>query len=399
MRNRLYWLLGFVLILGLGVLIGAGVLLINLQTPVVQAAANLQATVVPNVQTTESRDTGLLVGAVTAGSPADKAGIVRGDIILDANGTVINQANRAGEMTLLQNLKPGDKLTLKVLHGDETKTVDVILGDQNGNPYLGISPAFTARFGFFGGPGKAPNGLQAPGANVTGAWVVEVTAGGPADKAGMKVGDVILKINDAAVNASNDLAKALQSFKPGDSVKVSVQRSGQTNPVDLQVTLGNNPTTASQAFLGIRYQMVPLANRPNLTPNGQNNGPVNPNLPFRRLPNGVNAALLVGAVTSGGPADKAGVKARDVITQVNGKIVTTPDDFVNQVKAAKVGDQLTLTITRNNDQANPLTIAVTLAANPDNSGQAYLGVTLAGQMRGTPRVTPNNKPTVPGGNT
>jgi len=326
------------------------------------------------------------------------AGIVRGDIILEANGTALNQANRAGERSLLQNLKPNDKLTLKILHGDETKTVDIVLGDQNGSPYLGISPAFTARLGFLGGPGKGPFGLAVPGANVTGAWVVEVTSGGPADKAGMKVGDVIVKVTDQAINAGNDLAKVLGTFKPGDSVKVSVQRSGSTTPVDLQVTLGSNPTTASQAFLGIRFQMLPLIDRQPRVPNGQNNGQVPPNLPFRGLPNGVNAALRVGAVTTGSPADKAGVKAQDLITQVNGKAVTTPNDFVTQVKAAKVGDTFTLTIIRNNDTANPLTIPVTLAANPDASGQPYLGVTLGGAMRGAPRTAPN-KPAQPGGNT
>ena len=49
MKNRFYWILGGALILGLGIVFGAGVLYFGLQTTTVQAAASLQATVVPTV--------------------------------------------------------------------------------------------------------------------------------------------------------------------------------------------------------------------------------------------------------------------------------------------------------------------------------------------------------------
>jgi S1-C subfamily serine protease len=391
-KNRLFWILGGALILGLGIVFGAGVLYFGLQTTTVQAAANLQATVVPTVQVTEDRNTGLLVGAVAAGSPADKAGIVRGDILLEANGVAINQANRGAEKSLLQNLKPGDKLTLKVLHGDETRSVDIVLGDQSGAPYLGISPAFTVRGGLF------PFGGQKPPAGATGAWVIQVTAGGPADKAGVKAGDIITKVNDQTIDANNDLAKVLGTLKPGANATLTLQRQGQTAAVTAQVTLGDNPNSAGQAFLGIQYQMVPFARGSLTLPNGQ----TPPNLPFRRMPNGgtAMAGLIVGNVTTGSPADQAGLKVKDVITQVNGKAVTNPTDFVNQIKAAKPGDKLTLSVVRGGNTASPLTLNATLAANPDNSGTTFLGISVNGMMRGGPRVAPTpNATATPGGAT
>jgi serine protease Do len=63
--------------------------------------------------------------AVIPGSPADKAGIVENDIILEADGTKINSDNSLG--TIILNKQVGDKVNLKVYHKGDTKTVTVTL--------------------------------------------------------------------------------------------------------------------------------------------------------------------------------------------------------------------------------------------------------------------------------
>jgi len=376
MRNRLYWILAVTLVLGVGIVLGAGFVTFGSQIHIVQAAASLPA---------ENRDVGILVGAVQAGSPAAKAGLVRGDIIVEVNGTVLDAKNPAG--MLLKDRKAGDKLTLKLLHGDEVRSVEVILADQNGKPFLGIVPAFTGRMDF-GGKVKAGN-LVGPKASA-GAHVVEVIAGGPADKAGIKVGDILLKVNDQVVNAGNDLAKIFAALKPGDGVKLSVQRKGETAALELQATLGDSPTKAGQAYLGIQYQMIPDFSA---MPRGQT--PNLPNQPQNPAPQ-AQAGLVVTNVITGSPAEKAGLKVHDVITAVNAKAVIAAGDFVNQVKAAKVGDTLTLTVTRK-DEANPLKLDVVLGASPDKSDQAYMGVSIASMLRDFQRGMPNGAPGAPGG--
>ncbi len=352
MKNRLFWIMAVVLLVGLGVVIGGGAVYLGLHTTPVQAAAWLQ--------TTPDRNTGILVGAVEADSPADKAGIERGDIILSANGTAISAPNRPTD--LLKNLKPGDNLTLNILHGDTARDVTVTLGDKNGVPFLGISPAFTVPFGrgMFGFLPPVNGQKVVPG--VVGARVMEVVAGSPAEKAGLKVGDIILKVNDQTLDAGHDMASVLGALKIGDTVTLNVQRAGEANPLDIQATLGENPNQAGQAYLGVRYQMA----------QSRRIGP------FEKGP-----GLWVSAVTAGSPAEKAGLKAMDVITQVDGSPVTTAEDLANKVQTAKPGDQLTLTVNRSGEQ-NPLTIEVILAANPDNNGHTYLGVTLGGLNRGIP---------------
>jgi S1-C subfamily serine protease len=90
-----------------------------------------------------------------------------------------------------------------------------------------------------------------------GVWVQQVTPGGPAAKAGLRGGngqevfqgqpfvrggDVITKVGDVAITNSDDLARAIARFKPGDQAEVEIHRGGATQT--LKVTLGERPTDA-----------------------------------------------------------------------------------------------------------------------------------------------------------
>ena len=72
--------------------------------------------------------------------------------------------------------------------------------------------------------------------NGNGALLRTVTAGGPADKAGLKVGDVVTSVNGLAVDSADDLIAHVRSAAPGATVKVTYIRDGTTVTVD--VTLG-----------------------------------------------------------------------------------------------------------------------------------------------------------------
>ncbi|WP_353942134.1 trypsin-like peptidase domain-containing protein [Streptomyces sp. HUAS MG91] len=75
------------------------------------------------------------------------------------------------------------------------------------------------------------SGLQAAGVSV-----VSVTDGGPADKAGLRPGDVITALGDAKITTMTSLQEALADEKPGDKVKIAFTRDGNEKSAD--VTLG-----------------------------------------------------------------------------------------------------------------------------------------------------------------
>jgi serine protease Do len=74
-----------------------------------------------------------------------------------------------------------------------------------------------------------------------GALVVQVVSGSPADSAGLKSDDVIVKLDEAEIRDSQGLGTAIQSYSPGEKVRISYVR-GQSN-LTTEVTLGQRAST------------------------------------------------------------------------------------------------------------------------------------------------------------
>ena len=82
-----------------------------------------------------SSESGVLVISVPSGSPADRAGLARGDIILGIDGSAVNNPRDLREA--ISSHKQGETISLTVLHGDAQKTLSIALGKMGGSPYLG----------------------------------------------------------------------------------------------------------------------------------------------------------------------------------------------------------------------------------------------------------------------
>jgi putative serine protease PepD len=100
---------------------------------------------------------------------------------------------------------------------------DLIAGRAVEHPYLGIAV------------GDAPSG--------TGAQVGTVRPGSPAARAGLKAGDVISAVNDLRISSANQLTAVVAQHKPGDKLRLTVERNGST--LRLGVTLGTRPATTN----------------------------------------------------------------------------------------------------------------------------------------------------------
>ena len=208
---------------------------------------------------------GVLVVAVQPGSPAEKAGIARGDIILEANGTAVNDAPQ-----LLQAVKghaAGDKVALKLRHGDAEKTLSVTAGTLDGHVWFGILPFPGRSLGMMGeedfgfgmrgyGPGMRGGDQDGPMVPAEGAFVEGVTPGSPAEKAGLKKGDVILSVDGTKVDERNALTDLVTAKKVGDMITLSVTSDGTDAARDVKVTLEKKADTDGP-FLGVQYMTAP----------------------------------------------------------------------------------------------------------------------------------------------
>ena len=80
------------------------------------------------------------------------------------------------------------------------------------------------------------------GVNQLGCYVLSVQTGSNAEAAGFRRGDLITAVNGQAISSSGDISKALENNKVGDTVTLTVSRSGQTT--DLQLTLAEYKPSA-----------------------------------------------------------------------------------------------------------------------------------------------------------
>jgi putative serine protease PepD len=92
--------------------------------------------------------------------------------------------------------------------------------------------------------GSAPKhaylGLQtSTTANNDGAVIRETTAGGPSERAGLQQGDIVKKVDDTSISTADDVAQSIADKQPGDKVKVTVDRNGHSETIE--VTLGTRP--------------------------------------------------------------------------------------------------------------------------------------------------------------
>jgi serine protease Do len=176
---------------------------------------------------------GAIVIAVERDSPASRAGLQAGDVIIEFNGTVVVSADEL--IPRVSSTPPGATTTIKVVRDGQVRALKVTveaLSLAEEQP-VGVAPEGT-------GLGltldditvtmarhmRLPSGLD-------GALVIEVTGGSPADDAGVHAGDVVREINRGVVHNAADASRALAGIERGSPVFLLVWRQG--NELFLQI--------------------------------------------------------------------------------------------------------------------------------------------------------------------
>ncbi|MBU2287122.1 MAG: DegQ family serine endoprotease [Gammaproteobacteria bacterium] len=166
-----------------------------------------------------------------------------------------------------------------------------------------------------------------------GALVSNVEKGGPADQAGLKAGDVILKVDGKPIVSSGDLPAVIGLNKPGAKIDMEVWRKGASETLtaklgdasDKKETVAKNDSSAEGGKLGLALR---------------------PLQPQERREAAVDTGLLI--EDTGGAAAMAGVQPGDVLLAING----TPAKSVEQVRevVSKADKSVALLIQRDGDK-------------------------------------------------
>ena len=154
-----------------------------------------------------------------------------------------------------------------------------------------------------------------------GVFVAEVISGGAADKAGVKVADVLLTINGVAVNSGSAVQEQINRFRPNDKVALTVLRNGKEINLNAVLQsrsdteeLAQRSTEGNSSILGAELQPISRELREKLN---------------------IRSGLEVISLVNDGRLKKAGVEKGFIITHVNQTTVSSLNDLENILRRSQ----------------------------------------------------------------
>ncbi|HZH64246.1 MAG TPA: PDZ domain-containing protein [Flavisolibacter sp.] len=181
-----------------------------------------------------------------------------------------------------------------------------------------------------------------------GARLESVVKESAAEKAGLKKGDIITKINDKKIEATSDVTAAIKAHKPGDKVNITYLRDGKEQKATAELTKwkGMNMTTFTgpQGFDSQmwRESINTRPAVPRISGTGatfyRNNSGLKLGLSVQDTDDGKGVKVL--EIDENGNAAKAGLKENDIITQIDDKAVNGADEIAKVMREKK--DQATV---------------------------------------------------------
>ena len=170
--------------------------------------------------------------------------------------------------------------------------------------------------------------------NRDGALISDIVEDSPADKAGIKTGDVIIEFNGKNISDPSQLKNIVSATPPGHNSKVVIVRDGDRKIINVKLEEIEQEdqtfvtTNDDKSSLGIEVQDITnlLAERYEIDPNSM--------------------GVLVTGVDKTSNAYEAGIRVRDIITRVGTRKITTTKDFIDLIEESKEQDSLLLLVKR-----------------------------------------------------
>lgn len=199
-------------------------------------------------------ENGVLINQVVKGGPAHEAGLQDGDVIIKFNGKALK--SHSALTKTMRSLAPGEKVDVVVFRNGKTMPFEIELGKSKERKMVFINDdggeqikimidgmnIMQEERGFMGVVLDDINEQMGDFFGVKdgkGALVTSVTEDSAAEDAGLEAGDIIIKIEDEAIESAKDVHAALDGTEPEQKLEVEVIR--KEKKITLRVTLGEVP--------------------------------------------------------------------------------------------------------------------------------------------------------------
>jgi S1-C subfamily serine protease len=289
-----------------------------------------------------------VVVQIVRGSAAEKAGLRHNDKILQLNSTKMNEWDDLTKV--IQAAKPGDQMKVTYSrNGKETTTTAALTTRKDVK-----CDEETAKKGFLGVSGmdeREGKGLE-----------VSIVDGSGAEKAGLKDGDVLVKLNETAIADFEDVSDFMAYTKPGEKVLVAYERDGKLTTTEAVLSEQNTYNWNG----GNIHIQVPEINLKGLD-RVQNN--IACTIKEKEACLGVysndsdDSGAAIQSFTDESAAREVGMQAGDLILSVNGQNVKGHSELWNEIAKYKTGEKVAVAYERD---GQPFNVQATLKACKDN---------------------------------
>jgi serine protease Do len=264
--------------------------------------------------------------------------------------------------------QPDDRTT-----GPRARRAGVVL-QKHGTSYLGVGAADI----------DAERAKALKLSEERGVEVKSIDNDGPAAKAGIKEGDVVLEYNGQRVEGTEQFVRLVRETPPGRQVRLLISRDGNTQTVTLETGTRTSHFVATGEGFHFDVPAPPVPPMAPMLPDGERwwRG-MTPDLPSGNMSwrsgalgiesesltaqlaqfFGVKEGVLVRSVNKNSPAEKAGIKAGDVIVKIGGNAVQSPRDISRELRAARDKSDVSVTLVRNQKE---MTVTVPLQESSPN---------------------------------
>ena len=173
----------------------------------------------------------------TPDGPADKAGLVGGDIITTVDGQPVRSDD---EMTALMQRTPIGK-TVDIVYIRDGETKNTKLTTISREELNRLAEVFASRpegRGQFGYENDNAQRVEIPGTKMFGVQLGEIQQNRPADIAGIKAGDIVIKFGDVPIRTSEEFLSRVRRAKPYSTVDLTVIRNGEQMKIPVKMGKG-----------------------------------------------------------------------------------------------------------------------------------------------------------------
>lgn len=183
-----------------------------------------------------------------------------------------------------------------------------------------------------------------------GVLVSNIRPDGPAAKAGMKIGDVILDVNGEKIETLRELPRVIAETKPGSDAEIKIWRNGEISNIDVEIGLlpEARKVAAAAEIENAKENRVGLSLKSLDPETAKGLG----------LPESTSGVVIVG-IEPGSPAAETGLRPGDILATANGSAVATPSDVKSQIsKAREAGKKSVLALVKRGENQRFVVIPI-----------------------------------------